>query len=58
MFVQFPVLREQAQRLEAMMVEQADASLLESLMAEVIQNRESSLVSQANLSDATDRLAD
>lgn len=58
MFVQYPVLREQAKRLEEMMVEQADAGLLESLMAEVIQNRESSLVSHANLSDATDRLAD
>jgi acyl-coenzyme A synthetase/AMP-(fatty) acid ligase len=58
-FVQYPVLKEQARRLEEMMVEQADAGLLESLMAEVIENRESSLVSHANLlNDATDRLAD
>jgi acyl carrier protein len=48
MFVQYPVLREQAKRLEEMMVEQADAGLLESLMAEVIQNRESSYVSDDN----------
>jgi acyl carrier protein len=58
MFVQYPVLREQARRLEEMMVEQADAGLLETLMAEVIENRESPLVSHANLDDATDRLAD
>jgi hypothetical protein len=57
MFVQYPILKEQAKRLEQMMVEQADAGLLESLMAEVIENRESSLVSHANLNDATDRLA-
>ena len=40
MFVQYPVLREQAKRLEEMVVEQADASVLESLLAEVIKNRE------------------
>lgn len=39
MFVQHPILSEQATRLEEMIVEQADASVLESLMAEVIQNR-------------------
>jgi hypothetical protein len=58
MFVQYPVLREQARRLEEMMVEQADAGLLESLMAEVIENRESSLISHANLNDTSDRLTD
>jgi hypothetical protein len=58
MFVQYPVLREQARRLEEMMVEQADAGLLESLMAEVIQNRESSHVSHANSNDPSDRLTD
>jgi acyl-coenzyme A synthetase/AMP-(fatty) acid ligase len=40
MFVQYPVLSEQAKRLEEMMLEQADASVLESLLAEVIKNRE------------------
>jgi acyl carrier protein len=40
MFVQYPVLSEQAKRLEEMVVEQADASVLESLLAEVIKNRE------------------
>jgi amino acid adenylation domain-containing protein len=58
MFVQFPVLREQAKRLEEMLVEQADASVLESLMAEVIQSGESSFAGQANSSNSIDRLAD
>ncbi|HEV2246785.1 MAG TPA: amino acid adenylation domain-containing protein [Terriglobia bacterium] len=40
MFVQYPVLSEQAKRLEEMVVEQADASVLESLLAEMIKNRE------------------
>jgi amino acid adenylation domain-containing protein/FkbM family methyltransferase len=40
MFVQYPVLSEQAKRLEDMVVEQADAGVLESLLAEVIKNRE------------------
>jgi amino acid adenylation domain-containing protein len=40
MFVQYPVLSEQARRLEEMVVEQADAGLLESMLAEVIKNRE------------------
>jgi acyl carrier protein len=40
MFVQYPVLSEQAKRLEEMVVEQADASVLEQLLAEVIKNRE------------------
>ena len=40
MFVQYPVLSEQAKRLEEMMVEQADASVLEQLLGEVIKNRE------------------
>jgi amino acid adenylation domain-containing protein len=40
MFVQYPVLSEQAKRLEEMLVEQADASLLENMLAEVIKNRE------------------
>jgi len=56
MFVQYPVLREQARRLEEMMVEQADAGLLQSLMAEVIQNRESSFVSDHD-PNSSDRLA-
>jgi hypothetical protein len=34
------VLSEQARRLEEMVVEQADAGLLESMLAEVIKNRE------------------
>lgn len=41
MFVQYPVLREQAQRLEEMVLEQADAGELENMMAEVIKGRES-----------------
>ena len=40
MFVQHPVLSEQAKRLEEMVVEQADAGVLESLLAEMIKNRE------------------
>jgi tyrocidine synthetase-3 len=40
MFAQYPVLSEQAKRIEEMAVEQADASVLESLLAEVIKNRE------------------
>ena len=40
MFVQYPVLSEQAKRLEDMVVEQADASVLESMLAEVIKNRQ------------------
>jgi amino acid adenylation domain-containing protein/FkbM family methyltransferase len=40
MFVQYPVLSEQAKRLEEMLVEQADASVLEDLLSEVIKNRE------------------
>jgi amino acid adenylation domain-containing protein/FkbM family methyltransferase len=40
MFVQYPILCEQAKRLEEMVVEQADESVLESLLAEVIKNRE------------------
>jgi amino acid adenylation domain-containing protein len=40
MFVQYPVLSEQAKRLEEMVVEQADTKVLESLLAEVIKNRE------------------
>jgi len=39
MFVQHPVLSEQAKRLEEMLVEQADASVLESVLAEMIKNR-------------------
>jgi len=39
MFVQYPVLSEQAKRLEEMLVEQADAGVLESLLAEMIKNR-------------------
>jgi amino acid adenylation domain-containing protein len=39
MFVQYPVLSEQAKRLEEMLVEQADASVLEDLLAEVMKNR-------------------
>ena len=46
MFVRYPVLSEQAKRLEQMVVEQMDASVLESLVAEVIQNRERSLGGQ------------
>jgi len=46
LFVQFPVLSEQAKRLEEMIVEQADEGLLESLLAEVIQNRDGSLAGQ------------
>jgi amino acid adenylation domain-containing protein len=38
-FVQYPVLSEQARHLEEMLVEQADASVLESLLDEVIKNR-------------------
>ena len=41
MFVQYPVLREQAQRLEEMVLEQADSGDLESMLAEVIKGRES-----------------
>jgi amino acid adenylation domain-containing protein len=40
MFVQYPVLSEQAKRVEEMVLEQADASVLESLLAEVMKNRE------------------
>ncbi len=40
MFAQYPVLSEQAKRLEEMVVEQTDPSMLESLLAEVIKNRE------------------
>jgi amino acid adenylation domain-containing protein len=40
MFAQYPVLSEQAKRLEEMVVEQADASVLEHLMDEMIKNRE------------------
>ena len=58
MFVQYPVLSEQAKRLEEMLVEQADASVLESLMAEVIQNRESPLHGQVKTNGPCDRLAD
>jgi amino acid adenylation domain-containing protein len=46
MFVQYPVLSEQAKRVEEMVVEQADASVLEQLLAEVIKDRESSLDGQ------------
>ena len=40
MFVQYPVLSEQARRLEEMLLEQADAGVLESILEEVIKNRE------------------
>jgi acyl carrier protein len=40
MFVQHPVLSEQAKRLEEMVLEQADASVLESLLNDVIKSRE------------------
>jgi hypothetical protein len=40
MFAQYPVLSEQAHRIEEMAVEQADASVLEQLLGEVIKNRE------------------
>jgi amino acid adenylation domain-containing protein len=43
MFAQYPVLSEQAKKLEGMVVEQADASVLERLMDEMIKKRESSL---------------
>jgi amino acid adenylation domain-containing protein len=39
MFVQYPVLSEQARRIEEMVVEQADAGMLESMLADVIKNR-------------------
>ena len=42
MFVQFPVLSEQAKRLEGLLVEQADVAVLEGLLAEVEQSRETS----------------
>lgn len=42
MFVQYPVLSEQAKRLEEMLLEQADASELESLLAEMVANKENS----------------
>jgi len=38
--VQYPVLSEQAKRLEEMVLEQADASVLESLLNDVIKSRE------------------
>jgi acyl carrier protein len=40
MFVQFPVLSEQAKKIEEMLLEQADAGVLESLLADVVKNRE------------------
>jgi hypothetical protein len=40
MFAQYPVLCEQARRLEEMVVEQADASILESILTEMVKNRE------------------
>jgi amino acid adenylation domain-containing protein len=40
MFAQYPVLCEQARRLEEMVVEQADAGILESILAEMVKNRE------------------
>jgi len=45
-FVQCPVLSEQAKRLEDMVMEQADQSVLEDLAVEVIQGRQSSVVSR------------
>jgi acyl carrier protein len=39
MFVQYPVLSEQAKRIEEMLLEQADAGDLESMLADVIRNR-------------------
>ena len=47
MFVQCPVLSEQAKRLEDMVMEQADESVLDDLVSEVMQGRERSVVSQA-----------
>jgi len=58
MFVQYPVLSEQATRLEEMVLEQADAEVLESLLAEVIQNRESSVEGRLGTNDPSDRPAD
>jgi len=40
MFVQYPVLSEQAKRLEVMLVEQADASELEGFLTELNKNKE------------------
>ncbi len=40
MFVQHPVLSEQAQKVEEMLLEQADSSTLESLLDEVVKDRE------------------
>jgi amino acid adenylation domain-containing protein len=40
MFAQYPVLCDQARRLEEMVVEQADAGILESMLAEMVKNRE------------------
>jgi acyl-coenzyme A synthetase/AMP-(fatty) acid ligase len=39
-FVQHPVLSEQAKRLEELLLEQADAGMLESFLEEIAQNRE------------------
>ena len=39
MFVQYPVLSEQAKRLEELLIEQADASVLESFLAELTKNK-------------------
>lgn len=43
MFVQCPVLREQAKRLEDMVMEQADESVLDDLVSEVMQARQGSV---------------
>ena len=40
MFAQYPVLCEQARRLEELVVEQADAGILESILSEMVKNRE------------------
>jgi len=58
MFVQYPVLSKQAKRLEEMLVEQTDESVLESFLAEMIQDKENSLDSQMKTNDPCDLLAD
>jgi hypothetical protein len=40
MFVQYPVLSEQAKRLEEMVLEQADAGVLEEMLTQVVKDRE------------------
>jgi acyl carrier protein len=58
MFVQYPVLSEQAKKIEELLLEQADVTVLESFLDEMTQNKENRADDPVKTADPCDLLTD